>query len=253
MPSPNGRGKRAALYRRVSTDEQAKSGYSLPDQLRQLRQYAETHGYTIVDEAACDDGYSGATTDRPGLRHVMELAEAGAIDVVLATRRNRFFRNRLYRLEMDRDMKAYGVRLVATNDTGNRFADGFQDDFAEYEHEEFSRRSRQGKLEKARQGKVIAGSVVNYGFRYTEDRDYLEVDEDAMPVVRRIFGMVSEGVPMHAVKRRLEAEGEMPPGYRLAVERGRVPSTSWSRTFIRKIILDDLYKPHTRRSGGVGR
>ena len=38
---------RAALYLRVSTDEQAKSGYSIPDQLRELRRYAEDRGYEL--------------------------------------------------------------------------------------------------------------------------------------------------------------------------------------------------------------
>jgi DNA invertase Pin-like site-specific DNA recombinase len=41
MPNTNGHGpKRAILYARVSTDEQAKSGYSIPEQLRELRAYA---------------------------------------------------------------------------------------------------------------------------------------------------------------------------------------------------------------------
>ena len=41
MPSTNGHGpKRAVLYARVSTDEQARSGYSLAQQLEDLRDYA---------------------------------------------------------------------------------------------------------------------------------------------------------------------------------------------------------------------
>ena len=55
---------RTALYVRVSTDEQAKSGYSIPDQLRELQHHAHSNGYKIVDTLK-DDGYSGATpTDR---------------------------------------------------------------------------------------------------------------------------------------------------------------------------------------------
>jgi site-specific DNA recombinase len=68
MPSTNGHGpKRAILYARVSTDEQAKSGYSLPEQLRVLREHAAHEGYEVVSEIE-DDGYSGTTIDRPGLR-----------------------------------------------------------------------------------------------------------------------------------------------------------------------------------------
>jgi len=51
--------KRAVLYARVSTDEQARSGYSLTQQLEALRVYAEAEGYEIVEEIS-DPGESGA-------------------------------------------------------------------------------------------------------------------------------------------------------------------------------------------------
>jgi DNA invertase Pin-like site-specific DNA recombinase len=50
MPSTNGHGpKRAVLYARVSTDEQARSGYSLGQQMGALRQYATREGYEILE------------------------------------------------------------------------------------------------------------------------------------------------------------------------------------------------------------
>ena len=49
---------RDALYVRASTDEQAKSGYSIPDQLREPHRHADSNGYKVVDTLA-DDGYSG--------------------------------------------------------------------------------------------------------------------------------------------------------------------------------------------------
>jgi hypothetical protein len=51
MPSTNGHGpKRAILYARVSTDEQARSGYSLAQQLEALRDYAAREGYEVDPE-----------------------------------------------------------------------------------------------------------------------------------------------------------------------------------------------------------
>jgi site-specific DNA recombinase len=101
MPSTHGHGpKRAILYARVSTEEQGKTGYSISDQLRELRAHAARQGYQVVEEAV-DDGHSGADPHRPGLRRVMEVAERGAIDIVLAKKRNRLFRSRLYRLLWD--------------------------------------------------------------------------------------------------------------------------------------------------------
>jgi site-specific DNA recombinase len=52
MPNTNGHGlKRAILYARVSTDEQARSGYSLAQQLEALREYASREGYEVLDSS----------------------------------------------------------------------------------------------------------------------------------------------------------------------------------------------------------
>ena len=57
MPSTNGHGpKRAILYARVSTDEQARSGYSLRQQLERLRKYAAEESYEVLEEVT-DAGY----------------------------------------------------------------------------------------------------------------------------------------------------------------------------------------------------
>ena len=50
MPNTNGHGpKRAILYARVSTDEQARSGYSLAQQIEALRDYAAREGYEVLE------------------------------------------------------------------------------------------------------------------------------------------------------------------------------------------------------------
>lgn len=230
--------KRVALYYRVSTDEQAKSGYSIPDQRRTLRDKANAEDWTVVEEIA-DNGYSGASPDRPGIRRVYELAEAGEVDAVLATKRDRFFRSRLYRLEMDRDLKDHGVTLVSLTDTGNRIGDGVMDDFAEWEREQTAERTRKGKLQKARAGKVVGGHARAYGHDWKRDADGkvvgYEVNGAEMVVLRRIFALVASGTGIRTVKSLLDEERVPTPG------RG----ASWSRPFLRKTLLSDLYKPHT--------
>jgi site-specific DNA recombinase len=241
MPNTNGYGlKRAILYTRVSTDEQAKSGYSLPEQLRVLCEHAIREGHEVVAEIE-DDGYSGATIDRPGLRSIMNLAAEGTVDIVLARWRHRYFRSRYYRLVVERDLKDLGVKLVALNDTGNRLADGFQDDFAEWEHEEITKRTLIGKYGKARKGRVIACFTPGYGFRYNAEKDGLEVDDEEMRVVRRIFGAVASGEGFRGVERMLKSEDVRGP------KSVRYPDGSprWNRVTLRNIILNDLYRPHT--------
>jgi site-specific DNA recombinase len=231
----NGHGpKRAILYARVSTDEQAKTGYSIPEQLRELRAYAAREGYRVIEEAV-DDGHSGADPHRPGLRRVMELAESGAVDAVLAKKRNRLFRSRLYRLLWDQDLGELGVKLVALDDTGNRFGDAMQDEFAEWEREEIAKRTQDGLLEKCRNGLVIKRKRAAYGFRPSDDGNALEVSETEMEVVRRIFRSVAKGTAVRSVRRALERDGVMSPS-----GIGR-----WNQTTIRNIIGSELYAPHT--------
>jgi DNA invertase Pin-like site-specific DNA recombinase len=92
MPSTNGHGpKRAILYARVSTDEQARSGYSLAQQLEALREYAAREGYEVLEEVV-DPGQSGASLERPGMDRVRDLVAGGGAYVVLAQDRDRFAR-----------------------------------------------------------------------------------------------------------------------------------------------------------------
>jgi DNA invertase Pin-like site-specific DNA recombinase len=216
------------------TDEKAKAGYLIPDQLRELRAHAAREGYVVVEEAV-DDGHSGADPHRPGLRRVMELAERGAIDVVLAKKRSRLFRSRLYRLLWDQDLGELGVRLFALDDTGNRFGDAMQDEFAEWEREESARRTQDGLLEKCRSGLIIKRKRAAYGFRPSEHGNELAVSEREMGVVRRIFHAVAGGGTVYHVRCSLDRDG--------------IPAPSgiggWNHTTIRNIIVSELYAPHT--------
>src|SRR5215208_556184 len=100
MPSTNGYGPKRAilwaiLYARVSTDEQARSGYSLSQQLEALRKYAVREGYKILEEVT-DPGKSSTTLDRPGLDRVRNLVASGGVSAVLAQDRDRFAREPAY-------------------------------------------------------------------------------------------------------------------------------------------------------------
>ena len=89
MPSTNGHGskKRAILYARVSTDEQARSGYSLAQQMEALREHAVREGYEVCEEIV-DPGQSGASLERPGMDRVRDLVADGGVSVVLAQDRD---------------------------------------------------------------------------------------------------------------------------------------------------------------------
>src|ERR687886_2516617 len=79
MQSINGQGfRRAILYARVSTDEQARSGYSLAQQMEALREYAAREGYEILEEVV-DPGQSGTSLERPGMDGVRDRVTASRL------------------------------------------------------------------------------------------------------------------------------------------------------------------------------
>lgn len=241
MPSTNGHGpKKAVLYARVSTAEQARSGYSLAQQMEALRAYAETEGLQVIEEVS-DPGQSGASLERPGMDRVRDLVAAGSVSVVLAQDRDRFAREPAYHYLLRREFEEHGTKIRALNDRGDDSPEGeltdgiiIIDQLAKFERAKTAERTRRGKLQKARSGKVVGGHPVNYGFRMNPARDGYEVDEARMPVVRRMFVMVAEGKALTAVVRQLNLEGM--PGPR----GGR-----WNTKAVRAFVLEDVYKPHT--------
>jgi site-specific DNA recombinase len=109
MPSMNGHGpKRAILYARVSSAEQARSGYSLAQQIEALRAYATREGYEVIEEVQ-DPGQSGASLERPGMDRVRDLVAAGGVSVVLAQDRDRFAREPAYHYLLTKEFAEYGT------------------------------------------------------------------------------------------------------------------------------------------------
>ena len=89
-----GRILRAALYGRVSTEEQAIRGFSIEAQVAALKEYCGKNGIKIVD-VYLDEGISGAKPPlkRPALKRLLEDVEAGKVDIILFTKLDRWFRS----------------------------------------------------------------------------------------------------------------------------------------------------------------
>ena len=241
MLSASGRGPKAAvLYARVSTDGQVRSGYSLPQQMEALRAHCTREGYEVLEEVL-DLGQSGASLERPGMDRVRDLVAAGGVSVVLAQDRDRFAREPAHLLLLGREFAEHGTEFRALEDRGGDYpgdelAGGILDRLSGFERSRIAERSVRGKLQKAREGRVVGGHPVNYGFRMNATGDGYEVDGRRMPLVRRLIGMVAEGRALGAVARGLNAEGI--PGPR----GGR-----WNTKAVRAFVLDDVYRPHDHR------
>ena len=238
MPSTNGHGPcRAVLYARVSTEEQARSGYSLAQQIEALRAYAEHEGYEILEEIV-DPGQSGACLARPGMDRVRDLVAEGGVSVVLAQERDRIAREPAYHYLLKQEFAKRGCRIRAMNDRGDEtpegeLTDGILDQLAKFERAKIAERTRRGKVRKAREGRAVTPTA-NYGFRFDEAKDGLIVYEPEMRVVERMFEMAVEGLGVGAIQSRLYAEGILAP-------RG---GKTWARPVIRRLVESDVYKPH---------
>jgi site-specific DNA recombinase len=85
--------KFAAIYARVSTEDQGK-GFSIPTQIEACQKLAVREGYTVPEShVLVDEGLSGTTMDRPGLRQVRDLVNAYAITGVIVIDPDRLSRN----------------------------------------------------------------------------------------------------------------------------------------------------------------
>src|SRR4051812_43118048 len=208
MPSTNGHGpKRAILYARVSTDEQARSGYSLAQQIEALRDFAAGEGYEVLEEVK-DAGQSGASLERPGMDRVRDLVAAGDVSVVLAQDRDRFVREPAYHYLLRREFEEHGCALRALNDRGDdspegELANGILDQIAKFERAKMAERTRRGRMRKAREGKNLRSPQPPIGFRYEETGDGLVIHEPEMLIVKKVFEMAAAGLGLRAIQNRL--------------------------------------------------
>ena len=163
--------KRAVLYIRVSTDEQAKYGYSIDMQQNQCLNFALKEGYDVID-TYIDDGYSAKNIIRPQFQKLLQDIKktSNHIEAVIVWRCDRMIRNNsLYHSTIVPKFAKYGVLLLSAtenNDVNNpygRYIRNTQINNAELESELTSIRTKENLKEKARQG-YFPGSIPPVGY-----------------------------------------------------------------------------------------
>lgn len=238
--------KRAILYARVSTDDQAEKGYSLPTQLEALRDYAARHGFTVVCEIT--DDFSGAKLDRPGLDQARSMLKAGEADAIVVYSPDRFTRNLAHSLILREELQRVGVELHYCNrgkseDTAEgRMTENIEAVFGDYWREKIMEASKRGRRAKAAAGNWVGEGHPPFGYRKVgKGRDSkLEIDPTESAIVIRIFSLYlgTRGLaPMGTVKiaERLQAEGVPTTG------RGQANKKGWWGATVREIIKRRAY------------
>ena len=102
----------AAVYTRVSTDEQVENGYSLAGQLELCRKYAAQYGMTIVQEFV-DRGVSGdlPLDARPQGKALLELIRTKQISAVIIATQDRLSRNLAHTLVIRQQWQTQGIEV----------------------------------------------------------------------------------------------------------------------------------------------
>ena len=105
---------RAAIYTRVSTEDQAREGFSLDAQLDKLRSYCKARDWEIGGEYV-DDGYSGRYIKRPAYKRMME--EMDSWDLLLVLKMDRIHRNSKNFMLMMEDLKKNDKEFVSMTES----------------------------------------------------------------------------------------------------------------------------------------
>lgn len=200
---------RAALYARVSTEEQAKEGFSITAQIDEIRKYCERNDFEIVSEYV-DEGKSGKSiSGRPQMQKLLTDASQHKFDILVIYKTDRLARKLKDVLEINDTLERKRVRLVSLSeqiDTTTPFGKAsFQilGSFAELERNTIIGRVRMGMEQRAKEGRYNGGKTLGYDSVNKE----LVINENEAVIVRKIFEYADQGMGFKAITRRLNEEG----------------------------------------------
>src|SRR5499425_1446795 len=233
--------KMAAIYARVSSEQQREEN-TIASQTASLIEFAKSHDLEVPKEWVFEDeGYSGATLERPGLERVRDLAAEGQIQVVLAYSPDRLSRKYAYQILLIEEFARHGVEtLFVKSPQGNSPEDQllvqFQGMIAEYERAQILERSRRGKRHRAHAGEVSVMSGAPYGYRYIRKTEEMPaayiIDEAEARIVRCVYEMYTvEGLSIGEITRRLNSEGV--PARR---------ASRWERSVVWGVLRNPAYR-----------
>ncbi len=200
---------RVALYTRVSTEDQAKEGFSLDAQLDRLHKYAEAQGWTVAGEYV-DEGHSGRTTKRPAYQRMMD--ERDRWDTLLCLKMDRIHRNsRNFMGMMDQLTKedkgfASVTESLDTSTAMGRFVMDIIQRIAQLESEQIGERVYVGMEQKAKIQGGSLGKPAPFGYQYNSDSTLIVVS-DEKEVVQSVFDGFLKGEGKQAIADRLNQKG----------------------------------------------
>ena len=211
-------GRVAAIYARVSSERQ-RQDETIGSQTVGLRELATARGLLVTEDLVFEDeGFSGASVQRPALERLRDRAAEGCFEVLLCHAPDRLARRYAYQVLLLEELARSGVEVCFAKEPErggtpeDELLRQFQGMIAEYERAQIAERTRRGKAHRARGGSQAVMSGAPYGYRYVKKADhcdaYWEIDEVQAEIVREVFARyVDQGISIGELARWLTARG----------------------------------------------
>lgn len=199
---------KSILYIRVSTEDQAKEGYSLEVQREFLESFAKREGFEIF-QVYCDEGISAYSTRREALQQLIKDAKDRKFELVLVYKIDRFSRKLKDLLNLVDELSSYGVGFKsATEPFDSTTSAGklmFQQlgSFAEFERNRISERVFPGMVKGAQQGNWQGARFSPFGYTYNKEKKLLEIEARETDIVKLIYTMYLAGKSTHEIAEYL--------------------------------------------------
>ncbi|MBU2701091.1 site-specific DNA recombinase [Sporomusaceae bacterium BoRhaA] len=236
-----------ALYLRVSTDNQADHGVSLPAQKSRLMAYIKAQGWDLF-KVYMDDGYSGKDLDRPAMKQLLKDAKQnkfGHVAVIKLDRLSRSQKDALYLIEDIFNARDIAFHSISESfDTSTPFGKaslGMLSVFAQLEREMIVDRILVAKKECAKQGRYLGG-FIPYGYLYNDSLKKYVIEPIAAHTVRSMFDMYLTGqYSFGAVAEKLTEQ--------------KIPTPRdgkyWDKTTIKQMLRNPAYIGKLRHRGQI--
>jgi len=225
---------RAAVYCRVSSEEQEREGTSLQTQLEAGLKYCQDKGYNIAYQFT--EAWSGLTLDRPKLNELCELIRASDIDVVVVYCLDRLSRDPTHGVILIEEMEKHNITLEAVTETVDSsdlgklisYIRGFA---SKLESEKIRERTMRGKRARLKEGKLPQGTGIGiYGYTWDKEAKKRVIRQNEALVVKRVFDLVAQGYSVYTVAKELNSQGILSKA-----------GLAWHPLTIRRIVTNPAY------------
>lgn len=223
------------ILARVSTEEQARTGHSIDNQIREGIKKAGTSDV----KKYIDDGYSGEFLERPGLTQLRKDVKEGIITKVICLDPDRLARKLMLQLIITEELEKNGAELIFISGEYAKTPEGqlfysMRGAISEFEKAKINERMSSGRREKARKGKVVKNSFT-YGYDYDKEKSEYVINEEEARVVQLIFELFTKP---NNIAKGMNGIAIYLTDNLIPTKRG---ASVWHRNVVRQILLNETY------------